>query len=198
MNCPRCDRESTKVVDSRPSTDGKSVRRRRECRACDARFTTYERIEQRVRKLSGRVEDFRPRKLRASIATACAKRPVSEHGIDLMVARIVEEVTASAGAEIPTHLIGEAAMRTLEPVDRVAFIRYASVYRNFQDIGEFVDAVDALGFRSEASALGHSDLSQRELELEPGDGGGGGGEGSRVRTGAAGGEGEPGTGEAGG
>ncbi len=147
MRCPSCDGESTKVVDTRAARVGRAVRRRRECLRCGGRFTTYESVEQRplqVLKRDGSAEDFLCDKLQASIATACAKRPVSPSDIEALVERIEDAVSHSARVEISSAAIGEAVMEGLEPLDRVAYIRYASVYRNFQHIDEFQEAVDEL------------------------------------------------------
>jgi len=147
MRCPSCEGEATKVVDTRAARGGRAVRRRRECLRCGGRFTTYENVEQRplqVLKRDGSAEDFQRDKLRASIATACTKRPVSPSEVEALVDRIEDGVSGSAGVEISTAVIGEAVMEGLEPLDRVAYIRYASVYRNFQHIDEFQEAVDEL------------------------------------------------------
>ncbi|MDE2752527.1 MAG: transcriptional regulator NrdR [Gemmatimonadota bacterium] len=147
MRCPSCGGEATKVVDTRAARGGRAVRRRRECLRCGGRFTTYESVEQRplqVLKRDGSAEDFQRDKLRASIATACTKRPVSPSEVEALVDRIEDGVSGSAGVEISTDVIGEAVMEGLEPLDRVAYIRYASVYRNFQHIDEFQEAVDEL------------------------------------------------------
>lgn len=123
------------------------MRRRRECLRCGRRFTTYENVEQRplqVLKRDGSAEDFQRDKLQASIATACAKRPVAPSDVEALVDRIEDAVSGSAGVEIASAVIGEAVMEGLEPLDRVAYIRYASVYRNFQHIDEFQEAVDEL------------------------------------------------------
>ena len=147
MRCPLCEYGSTKVVDTRAARGGRAVRRRRECLRCGGRFTTYENVEQRplqVLKRDGSAEDFQRDKLRASIATACTKRPVSPSEVEALVDRIEDGVSGSAGVEISTDVIGEAVMEGLEPLDRVAYIRYASVYRNFQHIDEFQEAVDEL------------------------------------------------------
>ena len=166
MRCPACDCDSTQVVDTRPLSAGRAVRRRRQCRGCDIRFTTYERVELRVRKRGGAAEEFRPDKLRASIAIACAKRPVSQIAIDAMVKRIVDDVSSRAGPEIESREIGRVVMQTLEPVDRVAFIRYASVYRNFEDIGAFREAVDELDVKAALAERDRRLRAQVELQLD--------------------------------
>lgn len=141
---------SNKVVDSRGARDGRAIRRRRECLECGRRFTTYESLEERplqVLKHDGSAEEFRRDKVRAGIATACAKRPVSSAQIEALVDRVEDAVSDSVGAEVPSAEIGKLVMEGLKPLDRVAYIRYASVYRNFQDIDEFQAMVDELNLR---------------------------------------------------
>ena len=165
MRCPHCDSGSTRVVDTRSARGGRAVRRRRECLECGERFTTYEHEERRplqVAKQDGSAEAFRRDKLRAGIATACAKRPVSPAEIEALVDRVEDAITHSARVEIPSSLIGEAVMEELKPLDRVAYIRYASVYRNFQHIDEFQEAVDELIIRERREAR---QRVQRELPL---------------------------------
>lgn len=149
------------------------MRRRRECLGCRERFTTYENVEKRpvqVAKRDGSAEAFARDKVRAGIAAACAKRPVSAAGIEAVVDRVEDRVTRSAGVEIASSAIGEAVMEELKPLDRVAYIRYASVYRNFQRIDEFQEAVDELIVREQREARARA---QREFALEEGGGGGG-------------------------
>ncbi len=132
------------------------MRRRRECLVCETRFTTYEYVEERpvqVLKRDGSAEEFDRAKLLRSLKIACAKRPVSAATMDRIVERVEEVVARSAGVEVPSERLGELIMDALRPLDRVAYVRYASVYRNFQDIGEFQDFVDELTLRQ-----------QRELE----------------------------------
>lgn len=151
MRCLSCDSGSTKVVDTRAARGGRAIRRRRECLQCGDRFTTYESVEQRtlqVLKRDGSAENFQGEKLRASIAVACARRPVSPSEVETLVDRIEDAVSSSAGVEISSAVIGEAVMAGLEPLDRVAYIRYASVYRNFQHIDEFQEAVDQLNVKA--------------------------------------------------
>jgi len=151
MRCPYCGHEESKVTDSRAVEDG--IRRRRECLRCGLRFTTYERIQTMallVAKRDGRREEFRRDKLTAGIVKACAKRPVSLKEIERMVDD-VEGVLQSLGhAEIPSSRLGEIVMERLKRLDRVAYIRFASVYRDFEDIESFEQAVQDL--RSEESA----------------------------------------------
>ena len=152
MRCPNCDATDNRVVDTRTSKGGRAVRRRRECAVCETRFTTYEVVEERpiqVLKRSGAAEDFDRGKLQKSLKVACAKRPVSPAQIEDIVDRIEESLAREAGVELESARIGELVMEGLQGLDRVAFVRYASVYRNFQDIGEFRDTVDELASREE-------------------------------------------------
>ncbi|MSR36278.1 MAG: transcriptional repressor NrdR [Gemmatimonadetes bacterium] len=152
MRCPNCDATDNRVVDTRTSKGGRAVRRRRECAVCETRFTTYEVIEERpiqVLKRSGAAEDFDRGKMLRSIKMACAKRPVSPAQIEAAADRIEEDLAREAGVELDSARIGELVMDALQGLDRVAYVRYASVYRNFQDIGEFRDAVDELDSQEE-------------------------------------------------
>ena len=165
MRCPNCDATDNRVVDTRTSKGGRAVRRRRECAVCETRFTTYEVVEERaiqVLKRTGAAEDFDRAKLLRSLKVACAKRPVSPAQIDAAVDRIVEDLSGEAGVEVDSARIGELVMDALQGLDRVAYVRYASVYRNFQDIGEFRAAVDELDSREERELLARN---QVELPL---------------------------------
>ena len=165
MRCPNCDATDNRVVDTRTSKGGRAVRRRRECAVCETRFTTYEVVEERaiqVLKRTGAAEDFDRAKLLRSVKVACAKRPVSPAQIEAAVDRIVEDLSREAGVEVESARIGERVMEALQSLDRVAYVRYASVYRNFQDIGEFRDAVDELDSRQERELLARN---QVELPL---------------------------------
>ena len=165
MRCPNCDATDNRVVDTRTSKGGRAVRRRRECAVCETRFTTYEVVEERaiqVLKRTGAAEDFDRAKLLRSLKVACAKRPVSPTQIDAAVDRIVEDLSGEAGVEVDSARIGELVMDALQGLDRVAYVRYASVYRNFQDIGEFRAAVDELDSREERELLARN---QVELPL---------------------------------
>ena len=147
MRCPECDATDNRVVDTRTSRGGRAVRRRRECSVCSARFTTYEYVEERplqVLKRDGSAEEFDRDKLRRSIVLACAKRPVSASRIEAVANEIEDVLSREAGVEVESTRIGEMVMDALRPLDRVAYVRYASVYRNFQDIGEFQDFFDEL------------------------------------------------------
>jgi transcriptional repressor NrdR len=144
------------VVDTRTSRGGRAVRRRRECTVCTTRFTTYEYVEERpiqVLKRSGGVEDFDRQKLLDSVRIACAKRPVSASAMDALVDEIEDALSRYAGVEVPSAKLGEMVMDRIGVLDRVAYVRYASVYRNFQDAGEFQEFVDEMTVRQEREAL---------------------------------------------
>ena len=163
MRCPECDATENRVVDTRDSRGGRAVRRRRECGVCRARFTTYEHVEERplrVTKRDGSGEDFDRTKLLRSVTIACAKRPVTEGDIDAIVDAVEENLTRTATFEVSSSHIGEIVMDHLAPLDRVAYVRFASVYRNFQDIGEFQDMVHDLNAeeRRQGSARNQEEL----------------------------------------
>jgi len=147
MHCPFCPHEETQVLDSRVSEDGRAVRRRRRCEQCDKRFTTYERIELSmptlVKKDGSRVEYSRE-KIISSMRLALRKRPVSSDALDAAIAHLEERVISLGEKEIPTSRIGEMVMRELTRLDKVAYIRYASVYRSFEDIESFETALKEL------------------------------------------------------
>lgn len=156
MRCPECDATDNRVVDTRASRGGRAVRRRRECTVCGKRFTTYEYVEERpiqVLKRSGNVEDFDRAKLLGSVRTACAKRPVSASAMEALVDDIEDALSRYAGLEVPSVKLGELVMERLRNLDRVAYVRFASVYRNFQDAGEFQEFVDEMTERQEREAL---------------------------------------------
>jgi transcriptional repressor NrdR len=140
MRCPYCRANDSRVVDSRELGGGDSIRRRRECTTCHRRFTTYERIEGAglmVVKKDGRRQEFDPVKLRQKLRVALTKRPVGEEQIDAMLHRIEADLLSLGTAEVPSRAIGEAVLRELKQLDEVAYIRFASVYRQFADIEEF-------------------------------------------------------------
>jgi len=152
-----------RVVDTRTTREGRAVRRRRECVACEARFTTYEYVEERpiqVLKREGDAEDFDREKLRRSIHVACAKRPVSPAQIEMIVDGIEDTLSREAGVEVPSDRIGAMVMERLKPLDRVAYVRFASVYRNFQDAGEFQEFVDEM-----AAVEEREELRRNQVEL---------------------------------
>jgi transcriptional repressor NrdR len=146
MRCPKCNSIDDKVMDTRPWKDGAVIRRRRECLGCGHRFTTYEEIERedlRVIKKDGRYEVFDHRKLISGLEKACEKRPISREVIERTVSEIGEELGKAYNNEIPTTAIGEKIMYKLRRLDEVAYVRFASVYRKFRDIREFVDEVQS-------------------------------------------------------
>jgi transcriptional repressor NrdR len=144
MKCPFCGHGETLVVDSRTGEDGNFVRRRRRCEECDRRFTTYERAElamPMVVKRNGSRNDYDPAKLKASLTLALRKRPVSTDEIDQVAHRIEESLLTSGEREVSTESIGALVMQELNKLDKVAYVRFASVYKSFEDIGEFVQAI---------------------------------------------------------
>ncbi|MFP8833478.1 transcriptional regulator NrdR [Hydrogenophaga sp. XSHU_21] len=145
MRCPFCGHLETQVVETRVSEEADFIRRRRRCAHCDKRFTTYERPEvsyPTVVKKDGRRVDFEPDKLRASITLALRKRPVSTEQVDAAIERIEEKLLNLGAREVPANRIGEMVMRELKKLDKVAYVRFASVYRSFEDIDEFRALVD--------------------------------------------------------
>ena len=150
MRCPKCGAQDDKVIDSRSSRDGALIRRRRECLGCSARFTTYEEISHerlRVLKRNGRYEDFDRRKLVAGIEKACEKRPITVPQMEALVERVITELENEYGSEVPSSAIGERVMQHLRELDEVAYVRFASVYRQFRDVEEFVQEIKQLGKR---------------------------------------------------
>ncbi len=140
MRCPYCAHAETQVVETRDSDEGGTIRRRRRCLACEKRFTTYERAEvamPAVVKKDGSRVDFDAAKLRASMLLALRKRPVGTEQVDAAVERIQERLLAGGVREVPSARIGELVMRELEKMDKVAYVRFASVYRSFEDVDEF-------------------------------------------------------------
>lgn len=147
MKCWYCGCEDSKVIDSRSSEDGNSIRRRRECLNCGKRFTTYETIEDTpvlVIKNNGTRQAFDPAKIRNGIIKACEKRPVSSARIEAMVNNVTRTVYNAMDREVPSHVIGELVMEQLKDVDEVAYVRYASVYRQFKDISSFMEELQKL------------------------------------------------------
>jgi transcriptional repressor NrdR len=145
-----------KVIDSRLSKDGRSIRRRRECLKCTHRFTTYEQLEHaeiRVLKRDGRSEPFSKEKLLSGMIKACEKRPITRERLDRAVEEIIQELEADFDREIPSNIVGAKVMERLHELDQVAYVRYASVYRSFQDIGEFIDEIQAIGRRYKRSSM---------------------------------------------
>ncbi|MFC0397553.1 transcriptional regulator NrdR [Paraburkholderia rhizosphaerae] len=145
MRCPFCRHDDTQVVDSRVSEDGAAIRRRRRCPACDKRFTTYERVELSlpsvVKKDGSRVE-FDRRKIVASMKLALRKRSVAADAIDAAVARIEYQLLGSGEREVQSERLGELVMNELRALDTIAYVRFASVYRRFEDVSEFEDVIE--------------------------------------------------------
>ncbi|MBC2770806.1 transcriptional regulator NrdR [Pusillimonas minor] len=147
MKCPFCNGSDTQVIDSRVSEEGDTIRRRRRCTACERRFTTYERVElsmPAVVKRNGTRTEFDLEKLRGSLKLALRKRPVSTEQVDAAVARIEENLLTSGKREVSTGYLGELVMNELIKLDQVAYVRFASVYKSFEDINEFVKAIDEI------------------------------------------------------
>ncbi len=166
MKCPYCQANDSSVIDSRELQGGESIRRRRRCNVCGKRFTTYERIELAsfmVVKKSGRREEYNQQKLRAKIRVACTKRPISEAQIDALLARIEGELLALGEAEVPSSTVGDIVIRHLQELDQIAYIRFASVYRNFADLDDVRRAVEQLaqeraaGRQEQERAVGESE-----------------------------------------
>ncbi len=158
MHCPFCEHAETKVIDSRLAGGGHQVRRRRECLDCGERFTTFESAELVMPKLvkrDDRREPFDEDKLRAGITRALEKRPVSEEQIESAVGKITHRLRTAGEREVPARQVGEMVMEELRQLDAVAYVRFASVYRAFQDVEEFRDEVERL--RAAAAAAGDSD-----------------------------------------
>lgn len=147
MRCPFCKVDNDKVVDSRSSGDGDVVRRRRECLACGRRYTTYERVEDsplRVVKKDGSRVPFEREKILAGLRKACEKRPVSSEQIDETVRSIEDEINRNYDREVPSSAIGEMVMDRLKKLDSVAYVRFASVYRDFKDPEDFVKVIEGV------------------------------------------------------
>ena len=147
MKCPFCNAEDTKVIDSRPADDNASIRRRRQCETCGKRFTTYEKLETlplMVIKKDETREPYDRSKIEAGIVTSCHKRPISVEQISRMIDEIENEVFSLGDKEVPTSVIGEKVMSKLKGLDEVAYVRFASVYREFKDVKTFMDEIGKL------------------------------------------------------
>jgi transcriptional repressor NrdR len=147
MKCPFCESQEDKVIDSRVSKEGNAIRRRRECLKCGKRFTSYERVEElapMVIKKDGRREPFNADKIRNGLLIACKKRPIETDKIDEIVDNIEKKLIGLGEKEIPSSSIGEEIMSALKELDKVAYVRFASVYRQFKDINELMDEVKTL------------------------------------------------------
>lgn len=147
MHCPFCNTPDTKVVDSRLATEGVQVRRRRECMQCGERYTTYESAElslPRVIKSDGNRERFDENKIRRGLIKALEKRPVASESIDFVASQITKRLMSEGVREIPSHQLGEWVMDALRDLDQVAYVRFASVYRSFQDVNAFREEIEKL------------------------------------------------------
>ncbi len=147
MRCPFCSSEDTHVKDSRPAEGGAAIRRRRECASCGARFTTYERVQLReltVIKRSGKRVPFDREKLARSVRIALRKREVDEERVEQMISGIIRQLESRGDPEVPSHVIGELVMEGLKRLDDVAFVRYASVYRNFREASDFCEFLNEM------------------------------------------------------
>ncbi len=152
MRCPFCGNEDTQVKDSRPTEDNSAIRRRRQCTNCGARFTTFERVQLReltVVKSNGKRESLDREKLLRSMTIALRKRPVDGERVERVVNGIVRRLESSGESEIPTELIGELIMDALASLDQVAYVRFASVYRNFREARDFEEFIEKLDAESE-------------------------------------------------
>ena len=148
MRCPFCSHENSQVKDSRPTEDGASIRRRRQCEECSARFTTFERVQLRdltVVKKDGKREPFDRGKLERSIAIACRKRPVPPERLDRLVSSLQRQIETSGDSEIASTRIGEMVMGGLKALDPVAYIRFASVYKDFREAKDFEEFAGSVG-----------------------------------------------------
>ncbi|MDR2337271.1 MAG: transcriptional regulator NrdR [Deltaproteobacteria bacterium] len=147
MRCPKCDSTETKVVDSREGVDGRSVRRRRECESCKFRYTTFERIEDSlpmVVKKGGQREEFDRYKILSGLKKACEKRPVKVVDMEELVKSIEAALLENGDKEVTSKVIGEMLIKKLQQLDQVAYVRFASVYREFSDVSEFVDTLKGI------------------------------------------------------
>lgn len=148
MRCPFCQNEDTQVKDSRPTEDGAAIRRRRQCDKCESRFTTFERVQLRdlvVLKRSGRRAPFERDKLARSLAIALRKRPIEPDQVEQMISGIVRKLESQGESEVTSETIGEMVMQALANLDPVAYVRYASVYRDFREASDFADFIEESG-----------------------------------------------------
>jgi|TARA_Y200000002_G_scaffold383188_1_gene403874 transcriptional repressor NrdR len=147
MHCPFCQAQDTKVIDSRLVGDGSQIRRRRECELCQARFTTFETADlalPRIIKSDGERQPFNGTKLKAGMLRALEKRPLSSEEVDAVFGNVLTQIRQLGEREIPSRMLGEIVMKSLKSVDQVAYVRFASVYRDFQDIEEFAQEISTL------------------------------------------------------
>ena len=147
MHCPFCQAQDTKVIDSRLVGDGSQIRRRRECELCQARFTTFETADlalPRIIKSDGERQPFNGTKLKAGMLRALEKRPLSSEEVDAVFGNVLTQIRQLGEREIPSRMLGEIVMKSLKSVDQVAYVRFASVYRDFQDIEEFAQEISTI------------------------------------------------------
>ena len=166
MRCPFCGAQDTKVIDSRLASEGEQVRRRRRCEACQERFTTYETAElrmPRIIKSNGAREDFNEDKLRTGILRALEKRPVDMEAIEAAINRIMHQLRSTGEREIPSREVGEAVIAQLRELDQVAYVRFASVYRSFEDVHAFREVIERL--EQEPTP----EMRRQQLSLLPGE-----------------------------
>ena len=166
MKCPFCASDDTRVIDSRPADDNTSIRRRRQCESCGKRFTTYEKLETMplmVIKKDNSRESYDRSKIESGIVRSCHKRPVSTDRISAMIDEIENEIFALGEKEIQTSVIGEKVMKKLKDVDEVAYVRFASVYREFKDVNTFIDEIGKLLKSDKAAALSDKETEQKEV-----------------------------------
>ena len=155
MRCPFCGELESQVKDSRPSEDGAAIRRRRLCPACGGRFTTFERVQLReltILKRSGRRTPFDREKLLRSISVAIRKRPIDAERVERLVSGIVRQLESLGETELPSHVVGEMVMKALKALDEVAYVRYASVYRDFRETQDFARFLGDEGLNEETEA----------------------------------------------
>jgi transcriptional repressor NrdR len=172
MRCPYCRHADSRVVDSREADDGQLIRRRRSCPECGKRFTTVEEAVLAVVKRSGVTEPFSRAKIMSGVRKACQGRPVDDDAIALLAQRVEETVRAKGAAEIPSHDVGLAILGPLRELDEVAYLRFASVYRSFESLGDFEREIEAL--RAAAAARGARSGGGNGTDAEPATSGAGG------------------------
>ncbi len=156
MRCPKCGCLEDRVIDSRSSRDGAAIRRRRQCLKCDHRFTTYEEVERGgllVVKRDGRREEFSRDKLLSGMLKSCQKRPISPQLVEESMQRILDQILKDHEREVPCVTIGEMVMLALRDIDPVAYVRFASVYRRFEEAGDFVQAVKKLEIKNDTATI---------------------------------------------
>ena len=156
MHCPFCQAQDTKVIDSRLVGDGSQIRRRRECELCQARFTTFETADlalPRIIKSDGERQPFNVTKLKSGMLRALEKRPLSSEEVDAVFGNVLTQIRQLGEREIPSRMLGEIVMKSLKSVDQVAYVRFASVYRDFQDIEEFAQEISTLSKEKKRSKI---------------------------------------------